>query len=71
MCAFVNGADEQRALIDPFFRAGLRRGERAVYCVDPAHRDEHEQRCRALASDPDLVEVTAWHDAHLDGGAGP
>lgn len=69
VCAFVNGAAEERALIEPFFHAGLRRGEKAVYYVDPAHRDDHESRLRGLALSPDLVEVATWHDAHLKGGS--
>jgi hypothetical protein len=69
VCAFVNGPVEERALIDPFFGAGLRRGEKAVYYVDPAQRDEHEMRLRSFAADPELVEVTTWQDAHLKGGS--
>ena len=41
-CAFVTGPEEERAVIDPFFVEGMRRGEKAVYIVDPEHRDEHE-----------------------------
>ena len=69
VCAFVTGPEEERALIEPFFTAGLRRAEKAVYYVDPAHRDEHEARLRAFAPQPALVEVTTWHDAHLKGGS--
>lgn len=69
VCAFVKGPDEERGLIEPFFVEGLRRGEKAVYYVDPAQRDEHEARLRTSASSPDLVEVTTWHDAHLKGGS--
>jgi hypothetical protein len=69
VCAFVKGPDEERALIDPFFVEGLRRGEKAVYYVDPAQRDDHEARLRTSASSPDLVEVTTWQDAHLKGGS--
>jgi MEDS: MEthanogen/methylotroph, DcmR Sensory domain len=68
-CAFVNGAAEERDVIDPFFFEGLRRGEKAVYIVDPQHRDEHEARLRAGARSSDLVDVTTWHDAHLKGGS--
>lgn len=68
-CAFVNGPDEERAVIDPFFLEGLRRREKAVYIVDPDHRDEHEARLRAGSSAPELVDVTTWHDAHLKGGS--
>lgn len=63
------GPSEERALIDPFFVEGLRRGEKAVYFVDPAQRDEHEARLRTSAPSPDMVEVTTWHDAYLEGGA--
>lgn len=69
VCAFVSGPSEERGLIDPFFVEGLRRGEKAVYYVDPAQRDEHEARLRTSAPSPDLVEVTTWQDAHLKGGS--
>ena len=68
-CAFVNSPDEERAVIDPFFLEGLRRREKAVYIVDPAHRDEHEARLRAGSPASDLVDVTTWNDAHLKGGS--
>lgn len=64
------GPSEERALVDPFFVEGLRRGEKAVYYVDPAQRDEHEARLRTSAPSPDMVEVTAWQDAYLlEGGS--
>ncbi|HEX8115006.1 MAG TPA: MEDS domain-containing protein [Kofleriaceae bacterium] len=69
VCAFVRGPSEERELTDPFFVEGLRLGEKAVYYVDPAQRDEHEARLRTSAPSPDLVEVTTWHDAHLKGGS--
>ncbi|HEX8107563.1 MAG TPA: MEDS domain-containing protein [Kofleriaceae bacterium] len=69
VCAFVMGPSEERALIDPFFVEGLRRGEKAVYYVDPAQRDEHEARLRTSAPSPDMVEVTTWHDAYFKGGS--
>jgi MEDS: MEthanogen/methylotroph, DcmR Sensory domain len=69
VCAFVTGAAEERAVIDPFFAEGMRRGEKAVYYVDPAERDEHEARLRRAAPSPDLVDVTTWQDAHLKGGS--
>ena len=68
VCAFVTGAAEERAVIDPFFAEGLRRGEKAVYYVDPAERDAHEARLRLGAPAPEMVEVTTWQDAHLKGG---
>lgn len=69
VCAFVTGPVEERAIIEPFFAEGMRRGQKAVYYVDPALRDEHEARLRASAPSPDRVEVTTWHDAHLKGGS--
>ena len=68
-CAFVAGPDEERSVIDPFFLEGLRRGEKAVYIVDPQRRDEHEHRLRAGSPSPELVDVTTWNDAHLKGGS--
>jgi hypothetical protein len=68
-CAFVNSAAEERAVIDPFFVEGLRRREKAVYIVDPRHRDEHEARLRAASPSSELVDVTTWNDAHLKGGS--
>jgi hypothetical protein len=68
-CAFIRGSDEERSVIDPFFTEGMRRGEKAFYIVDPAHRDQHEARLRASAATSDLLEVTTWNDAHLKGGS--
>jgi hypothetical protein len=68
-CAFVNGPVEERAVIDPFFVEGMRRGEKAVYIVDPAHRDDHHARLAASAPSPELLDVTTWNDAHLKGGS--
>jgi hypothetical protein len=68
-CAFVVGRAEQRAVIEPFFIEGMRRGEKAVYIVDPAERDEDDARLRSFAPAADLLEVTTWNDAHLKGGS--
>ena len=68
-CAFVTGPSEERAVIDPFLVEGMRRGEKAVYIVDPEHREDHEARLGAAASSSaDLLQVTTWNDAHLKGG---
>jgi hypothetical protein len=68
-CAFVTGPSEERSVIDPFFVEGMHRGEKAVYIVDPEHRDEHEARLGASAPTTDLLEVTTWNEAHLKGGS--
>jgi hypothetical protein len=68
-CAFVTGAAEERSVIDPFFIEGMRRGEKAVYIVDPEQRHEHEARLAAGAPSPELLDVMTWNQAHLDGGA--
>jgi hypothetical protein len=68
-CAFVNGPEEESAVIDPFFFEGLRRREKAVYIVDPQDRDRHEARLRAGSPASDLVDVTTWNETHLKGGS--
>jgi hypothetical protein len=55
-------------VIDPFFFEGLRKREKAVYIVDPDHRDRHESRLRAGSTAHDLIDVTTWREAHLKGG---
>jgi MEDS: MEthanogen/methylotroph, DcmR Sensory domain len=67
-CAFVTNAADEQAVIDPFFIEGMKRGEKAVYIVDPSHRDAHEARLAASAPSSELLDVTTWHDAHLKGG---
>jgi len=67
-CAFVAGPSEERDAIDPFFVEGMKRGHKAVYIVDPAHRDAHDARLRAQAPADDLLDVTTWNEAHLKGG---
>jgi hypothetical protein len=68
-CAFVTSPHEEREVIDPFFIEGMKRGEKAVYIVDPIQRDAHEARLERSAPSPDLLEVTTWNDAHLKGGS--
>jgi hypothetical protein len=67
-CAFVTGPAEEQAVIDPFFIEGMRRGEKAVYIVDPDHLATHEARLAASAPSRDLLQVTTWNEAHLKGG---
>lgn len=67
-CAFVMGSSEEQAIIDPFLTEGMKRGEKAVYIVDPDHREEHDARLRQCAPSDDLLDVTTWNEAHLKGG---
>jgi hypothetical protein len=68
-CAFVTGEDEERAVVDPFLVEGMRRGEKAVYIVDPERRHDHQERLATSAPSPDMLQVTTWNDAHLKGGS--
>jgi hypothetical protein len=68
-CAFVTGPADEQSVIDPFLVEGMRHGEKAVYIVDPRHRDEHEARLEAAAPSSELLEVTTWNEAHLKGGS--
>jgi hypothetical protein len=67
-CAFVAGPEEERDVIEPFFVEGMKRGEKAVYIVDPKKQAEHEARLRPSAPSADLLDVTTWNEAHLKGG---
>jgi hypothetical protein len=67
-CAFVRGPAEERAIIEPFFIDGMKRGEKAVYIVDPEQRESHDAQLRKLAPKHDLLDVTTWNEAHLKGG---
>ena len=68
-CAFVNGPEEERAVIDPFLTEGMKRGQKAVYIVDPDHREVHAARLGEAAPSPELLDVTTWNEAHLEGGS--
>ncbi|HEY4011691.1 MAG TPA: MEDS domain-containing protein [Polyangiaceae bacterium] len=69
VCAFVNGPPEERAVVDPFLVEGMRRGEKAVYIVDPDNQVDQDMRLRASAPAADLLEVTTWNEAHLKDGS--
>ncbi len=56
-------------MIDPFLVDGMRNGQKAVYIVDPAKRDLHEERLMPECPSPHLLEVTTWNEAHLKGGS--
>ncbi len=67
-CAFVQGPEEERDVIEPFFIEGMKRGEKGVYIVDPNKQAHHDARLRPHAPSPEMLEVTTWNEAHLKGG---
>jgi hypothetical protein len=67
-CAFVSGPSEERELIDPFLIEGMQRDQKAVYIVNPDHRERHAARLGASSPTADLLDVTTWNEAHLKGG---
>src|SRR5688572_33004098 len=67
-CAFVMGPTEEQAIIEPFLCEGMKRGEKALYIVDPERRAEHDARLRRSAPSDELLDVTTWNEAHLKGG---
>jgi hypothetical protein len=68
-CAFVSGPPEERAVVDPFLLEGMRRGQKAVYIVDPDHRLGHAARLAEVLPASELLEVTTWNEVHLKGGS--
>ncbi|MCS5735247.1 MEDS domain-containing protein [Herbiconiux daphne] len=74
VCAFVNGPQEQDAVLDPFVRQGVDRGDRLVYLVDPAESAGPVNRLRHLGYDAagllegHRCEVHTWTDTYLRGG---
>jgi FixJ family two-component response regulator len=73
ICAFFNGADEERRVLGSFIREGLDGGEKGFHVVDPDLRDDYLKRLaeagidveRAMASGQ--LEVVTWQEAHLRG----
>jgi hypothetical protein len=47
-CAFFNSAEEEDALLLPFLKEGLDRGERGFCIVDPKGRDDYRTRLGAV-----------------------
>jgi MEDS: MEthanogen/methylotroph, DcmR Sensory domain len=73
ICAFFNGADEERRVLRSFIKDGFARGEKAFHLVDPELRIEH---LRGLADagidvqqmmDIGQLEVLPWGEAYLRG----
>jgi MEDS: MEthanogen/methylotroph, DcmR Sensory domain len=75
VCAFLNGPREADAVLDPFVKQGVDRGERLLYLVNPAASAAPVNRLRQLGYDAgDLLErrrceVHTWTETYLRGGA--
>ena len=74
LCAFFHTPDERYAVLLPFVREGIERGEKSFHIVDPARRTEHLDRLLAGGIDVDIaqatgqLEVRGWDEAYLQGG---
>ena len=74
VCAFVNGQAEADAVLDPFVRDGVDRGDRLLYFVDTATPGAPRVRLRRLGYDPVALlaegraEVRTWADTYLRTG---
>lgn len=73
-CAFFDNVDQERRVIDPFLREGLKRGEKAFHIVDPALRSSYYRHLAqtglesALTSEPCQYELRTWLEVHLAPG---
>lgn len=74
VCAFVNGREEEDALLEPFVREGFASGDTMLYVVDPRNRATVVSRLRHAGFDmPRLLarrqcEVRTWHETYLREG---
>ena len=72
-CAFFRSREEEYRVLAPFVAEGLEWGEKAIYIVDPARKDDHTQRlskCGVHAHQhPDNLITKTWAETYLDGGS--
>jgi hypothetical protein len=74
VCAFFDSFDEELAVLGPFVREGLERGDKAYHIVDPALRAEYQRRLDAAgipatqAAEAGQFELATWDDAYLREG---
>lgn len=73
-CAFFNSAEDEDALLLPFLKDGLDRGDRGFCIIDPNGRNEYVSRLNAagidsapLEANGDL-ELRGWDQAYLRDG---
>lgn len=75
VCAFFNSRDEEYAVMAPFYKQAVDQGEQNLHIVNPMHLDDHRHRLGQAGIDTPHCEacgqlqVLAWEDAYLDGGA--
>ncbi len=73
-CAFFNSPEEEDALLLPFLREGLERGERGFCIVDPNGRSEYATRLGGAGipvpalEERGQLELRGWDNAYLRGG---
>jgi hypothetical protein len=73
-CAFFNNAEEEDAILLPFLKDGLDRGERGFCIVDPHGRDDYAERLgkagvsASAFEERGQLELRNWDDAYLRGG---
>ena len=74
VCAFFDSRDEEYAVLGPFFKEGLDRGEKSVHIVDPTLIPDHLQRLEASGIETERcrqggqLDVLSWDDAYLSNG---
>jgi hypothetical protein len=74
VCAFLDDADQEHHILDPFVREGFERGEKAFHIIDPQLHDEYVRRLRAAGIDVSAaqrsgqLELRTWDEAYLRGG---
>jgi MEDS: MEthanogen/methylotroph, DcmR Sensory domain len=69
VCAFFRNLDEEMAVLLPFARASLERGERVIFIVGRARRDEYLRRLDGERTDvatelrSGRIEVLSWEES--------
>lgn len=74
VCAFFDSRDQEQAVLGPFFREGIERGEKAVHIIDPQLVEDHLDFLRRHGIDTEhchqcgQLSVLTWDDAYLKDG---
>lgn len=72
VCAFFHSKEEEYAVLMPFIKEGIEKGDRAVHIVDPKQRPNHLQRLEQEGIDVNAaqatgqLEVRRWQDAYIE-----